>query len=124
MAPHIKACDNSLLIGSGVRAYLDVSTIVKAAVDSGCDALHPGYGFLSESWELAEACGKVSSLLLLVVVLLLGSCLSSRLVSNSLARPLRSYGLSVIRRLRGIWQFDLRCRFQKVVSPGIELTTV
>ncbi|EER00112.1 conserved hypothetical protein [Perkinsus marinus ATCC 50983] len=58
MAPHIKACDNSLLIGSGVRAYLDVSTIVKAAVDSGCDALHPGYGFLSESWELAEACGK------------------------------------------------------------------
>ncbi|KAF4749959.1 hypothetical protein FOZ62_028596 [Perkinsus olseni] len=60
MAPHIKACDKSVLIGSGVRAYLDVGTIVKAAVDSGCDALHPGYGFLSESWDLAEACAKAN----------------------------------------------------------------
>ncbi len=40
----------------GVAAYLDVAAVVGAAVDSGCDALHPGYGFLSESPALAEAC--------------------------------------------------------------------
>lgn len=36
--------------------YLDVSAIVSIAVAHGCDALHPGYGFLSENSELVRAC--------------------------------------------------------------------
>ena len=39
--------------GHPVRAYLDVAEIVRVAVESGADAIYPGYGFLSENPELA-----------------------------------------------------------------------
>ena len=42
--------------GHPVRAYLDPEAIVRAAVRAGADAVYPGYGFLSENPELAEAC--------------------------------------------------------------------
>ncbi|MGV1035227.1 MAG: pyruvate carboxylase [Microbacteriaceae bacterium] len=42
--------------GHPVRAYLDVSEIIRVAKESGADAIYPGYGFLSENPELAEAC--------------------------------------------------------------------
>jgi pyruvate carboxylase len=42
--------------GRPVRAYLDPSEIVRVAVESGADAVYPGYGFLSENPDLAEAC--------------------------------------------------------------------
>ena len=42
--------------GHPVRAYLDVDGIVRTALRVGADAVYPGYGFLSESPELAEAC--------------------------------------------------------------------
>ena len=54
---HVRRADESALIpGVGARAYLDVEAIVAAAQDAGCDALHPGYGFLSENPALARAC--------------------------------------------------------------------
>ncbi|MGI8649846.1 MAG: pyruvate carboxylase [Rubrobacter sp.] len=42
--------------GHPVRAYLDIETLVATAKRVGADAIYPGYGFLSESPELAEAC--------------------------------------------------------------------
>jgi len=42
--------------GHPVRAYLDPDEIVRVAVESGADAVYPGYGFLSENPDLAEAC--------------------------------------------------------------------
>ncbi|GAB3922158.1 hypothetical protein GCM10027613_30460 [Microlunatus endophyticus] len=42
--------------GHPVRAYLDIDGIIRAAVDSGADAIYPGYGFLSENPDLARAC--------------------------------------------------------------------
>ena len=42
--------------GSPVRAYLDPHAIVAAALSAGADAIYPGYGFLSESPDFAEAC--------------------------------------------------------------------
>ena len=51
--------DEAYLVGAGgtpVQAYLDIESIVRAARASGADAVHPGYGFLSESPDFAEAC--------------------------------------------------------------------
>ncbi len=50
--------DRVLCIGPAPAAasYLSAGTMVEAALGSGCDAIHPGYGFLSEQPELAQAC--------------------------------------------------------------------
>ena len=56
-ALHVKKADESYNIGSDpVQGYLNAHNIVNLAVASGCDALHPGYGFLSENPTLAEIC--------------------------------------------------------------------
>ena len=44
--------------GHPVRAYLDVSEIIRMAKECGADAIYPGYGFLSENPELADACAQ------------------------------------------------------------------
>ncbi|MBL4665323.1 MAG: ATP-grasp domain-containing protein, partial [Nitrospinaceae bacterium] len=49
-----RAGDAYSLPGRGAQAYLDSDAIIKAALASGSDALHPGYGFLAESAEFAE----------------------------------------------------------------------
>ncbi|MGY2079005.1 pyruvate carboxylase [Modestobacter sp. SYSU DS0657] len=58
---HRLKADESYQIGEPghpVRAYLDVAEIVRAAQRAGADAVYPGYGFLSENPELAEACAR------------------------------------------------------------------
>ena len=56
---HVRAADEARdLPGRGAAAYLDVEAIVDAAKQAGCDALHPGYGFLSESAVLARRCAE------------------------------------------------------------------
>src|SRR5271165_6578707 len=42
--------------GEPIRAYLDIAGIVSQAEDYGVDAIHPGYGFLSENSAFAQAC--------------------------------------------------------------------
>ncbi len=42
--------------GDGVNAYLDAPGLIRAAGEAGCDAIHPGYGFLSESSSFASLC--------------------------------------------------------------------
>ena len=39
-----------------IQSYLNANLIAQAAVSTGCDAIHPGYGFLSEKYELAKVC--------------------------------------------------------------------
>lgn len=54
---HIRAADESFALnGTGPRAYLDIEQIVSAAKATGCDAIHPGYGFLSENAAFARHC--------------------------------------------------------------------
>ena len=58
-ALHVKKADESYNLGADpVAGYLDAHKIVNIAVAAGCDALHPGYGFLSENPELAEICAR------------------------------------------------------------------
>src|SRR6202167_2501532 len=56
---HRTKADESYLVGEGkgpIDAYLDIDDIIRVAVEARVDAIHPGYGFLSESPEFAEAC--------------------------------------------------------------------
>ncbi|MDB2594302.1 ATP-grasp domain-containing protein [Porticoccaceae bacterium] len=54
---HTKIANEAVQIpGLGAQAYLDIDQIIQAAKDSSCDAIHPGYGFLSERAELAASC--------------------------------------------------------------------
>ncbi len=56
-APHLAAADDTYALpGSGPAGYLNVAAVVQAATATGCDLLHPGYGFLSENSDLAAAC--------------------------------------------------------------------
>src|SRR5207237_10832101 len=53
-ALHARSADQNIRVDS----YLDPDEIVRAARDSGADAVHPGYGFLSENVSLALACDR------------------------------------------------------------------
>ncbi|MGV3571230.1 MAG: acetyl/propionyl/methylcrotonyl-CoA carboxylase subunit alpha [Ramlibacter sp.] len=57
-ALHVASCDSALRIGppEAARSYLDAAAIVAAALAAGAQAVHPGYGFLSESLALIDAC--------------------------------------------------------------------
>ncbi|HLQ86530.1 MAG TPA: biotin carboxylase N-terminal domain-containing protein, partial [Salinisphaeraceae bacterium] len=58
-ALHRFKADESYLIGQGAKpiaAYLDIAGIIRIAKECGADAIHPGYGFLSENADFADAC--------------------------------------------------------------------
>jgi pyruvate carboxylase subunit A len=56
---HVKRADESYNLGADpLEGYLNARKLVGLAVETGCDGLHPGYGFLSENAELAEICAQ------------------------------------------------------------------
>ncbi|MGD9142147.1 MAG: biotin carboxylase N-terminal domain-containing protein, partial [bacterium] len=59
LSSHIAYADEAHLIGPppAAESYLKMDKIISVARETGCQAVHPGYGFLAESHEFAEACG-------------------------------------------------------------------
>jgi acetyl-CoA carboxylase biotin carboxylase subunit len=57
-APHVRAADRAVCIGPAPssQSYLSSSALLDAARATGCDAVHPGYGFVSENAAFARAC--------------------------------------------------------------------
>ncbi len=56
---HLRHADHVIQMpGTGVTAYLDIDAIIAAAVETGCDAVHPGYGLLSERADFAQRCAE------------------------------------------------------------------
>src|SRR3954449_10235561 len=57
----VRLADEAVCIGpaQAARSYNNIPAIVNAALITGCDAIHPGYGFLAENPYLAEVCGQV-----------------------------------------------------------------
>jgi len=59
-APHVRGADRAVRLGPtpARESYLNAERVIEAARHSGAEAVHPGYGFLSESAELARACAE------------------------------------------------------------------
>jgi acetyl-CoA carboxylase biotin carboxylase subunit len=76
---------------SPARSYLDAAAILQAAEQTGADAIHPGYGFLSESADFAEACEAAGITLIgppASVMAVLGDKTSARALMASVGLPL------------------------------------
>ncbi len=58
---HVKMADQAVCIGEAPanQSYLNISNILSAALNTGCKAIHPGYGFLAENAYFAEMCSTV-----------------------------------------------------------------
>jgi acetyl/propionyl-CoA carboxylase alpha subunit len=60
-AYYTRMAEQAVLIGNGPRKdYLDIDKLIRVAQKTGADAIHPGYGFLSENPDFAEACEKAN----------------------------------------------------------------
>ena len=92
-ALHRTKADESYLVGAGrkpVAAYLDIADIIRVAREADVDAIHPGYGFLSENPDFAEACVQAGIVFIgprPQVMRILGNKVSARELAQSVGVP-------------------------------------
>ena len=118
---HRRLVDEAVALGAvGPRAYLDIAAVVAAAKNTGCDAVHPGYGFLSENPEFARACGAAG--LIFVgpspeALELFGDKARARELAASLGVPLAQ-------ATSGGASLDDVCRFQSELQADLMIKAV
>ena len=59
-SPHARIADRAVCLGPppAARSYLNIASVIAAAATTGCEAVHPGYGFLAENPAFVSACGE------------------------------------------------------------------
>jgi len=91
-ALHTKKSEESYpLKGIGATAYLDIPQIIDLAKKSGCNYLHPGYGFLSENAQLAKACAEAGIIFVgpnSKILKLFGNKIKARAIAKKTGIPL------------------------------------
>ncbi|EUC15513.1 acetyl/propionyl/methylcrotonyl-CoA carboxylase subunit alpha [Paraburkholderia hospita] len=92
-AKHVAACDEAMHIGGSTAAesYLRVERIIEAAIATGAQAVHPGYGFLSENEDFAHACEKAGIAFIgppVEAIAAMGSKAAAKALMHSAAVPL------------------------------------
>jgi acetyl/propionyl-CoA carboxylase alpha subunit len=91
-APHVKGADEAIRIGPppARASYLDTKAIIAAAKQAGADAIHPGYGFLSENAAFARACDDAGLIFVgpsAVAVERMGSKIESKRIADAAGVP-------------------------------------
>ena len=91
-APHVKAADEAIRIGPppARASYLDGKAIIAAAREASADAIHPGYGFLSENAAFARACDAAGLIFVgpsAVAVERMGSKIESKRIADAAGVP-------------------------------------
>ena len=89
---HVRACDQAINIGPppSAESYLVIDRIIAAALDSGAEAIHPGYGFLSENADFAEEVERAGLTLIgppAAAMRAMGGKISSRLMAIGAGAP-------------------------------------
>jgi len=108
-ALHRFKADESYLVGAGkrpIQAYLDIDDIIRIAREARVDAIHPGYGFLSENPELAEACARAGIIFIGPqpdVMRLLGNKVSARELAQSAGVPVMPATAALPRDLDAVY---------------------
>jgi len=90
---HIQKADEAYCIGHRElsETYLNIEKIIKTALDSGCDAIHPGYGFLAENAGFVQACDKEKIIFIgphTKAIRLMGNKIESREFVSKLGIPM------------------------------------
>jgi acetyl-CoA carboxylase biotin carboxylase subunit len=91
-ALHVKLASESICIGRPLskESYLNIASIMSAALATGCDAIHPGYGFLSENASFAEICNSCGITFIgprVETMRMMGNKASARQVADSISVP-------------------------------------
>ena len=112
-AKHVQVCDEAVHIGGSAPkdSYLRWERILQAAQDTGAQAVHPGYGFLSENEDFAKACAAAGLVFIgppASAILAMGLKAESKQLMEKAGAPGRSTG-----RWRGRWR---RCRCAAIGS--------
>ena len=112
---HIRHADRAVDLGAtGVAAYLDAAAIIAVAQEEGCDAIHPGYGFLSESAAFAEACERAGITFVgprPETLAQFGNKAQARLLAEAC-------GVPVVKGLSRPVTFEECCAFLEGLGPG------
>src|SRR5690242_7709434 len=91
-ALHVRQADEAYYIGPApaAQSYLQIDTIIDIARQSGAQAIHPGYGFLSENEKFVEACEQTGIIFIgppAAAMRLMGSKIAAKSLANSVGVP-------------------------------------